>query len=569
MKQEVSAESKAPLTYCPPLARVRHSRTKESAKPESSTAVSPVLKAKTRPVVPEANSVHKPRRSPSLNRLKPGEDVGAQKGRETDETRLTGRPSYKTVEQHARIRRRADPACKSSDADTDIKRNELLLRLEESEILVNSLQSEVSGLKAQFEKLQSLNVELESQNRQFREDLATAEAKISTLSSHHKRDSNEEKSESPGFRAVQKLIANKLEQFRVKKEPSDGIEAVQLHPMASEPPTKIAEVQSKGSRNVPIPVQPPPPPPMPQSKTAVGVPSPPPLPPRRGPVRTATMQKAPALVEFYHSLAKYDGKKDHQGTGNCSNHGVIHAHSSIVGEIQNRSSHLLAIKADIETRGDFIRSLIQKVKDAAYANIEDVLIFVEWLDRELASLSDERAVLKHFDWPEKKADAMREAAIEYRDLKRLQSEISSYQDDPSTSCEVELKKMGNLLDKSERSIQRLIKLRDLTMPLCEACKIPTDWMLDSGIISKIKSATVKLAKLYLKRVSMELESTRHSERESVQEEALLRQCIRFAYRAHQFAGGLDPETMCAFEEMRRRVPTHWGGSRELIPGMAS
>ncbi|XP_068660831.1 INCREASED PETAL GROWTH ANISOTROPY 1-like protein 2 [Aristolochia californica] len=338
--------------------------------------------------------------------------------------------------------------------------------------------------------------------------------------------------------------------------------------MASEPATMISEVQSKGSQNVPIPVPPPPPPPMPQSKLAVRVPSQPPLPPHRGPVRTATVQKAPALVEFYHSLAKCDGKKNHQGSGNGGNRGVINAHSSIVVEIQNRSSHLLAIKADIETKGDFIRSLIQKVKDAAYANIEDVLTFIEWLDRELASLSDERAVLKHFDWPERKADAMREAAMEYRDLKRLQSEISFYEDDPSMSWEVALKKMADLLDKSERSIQRLIKLRDLTMASYRDCKIPTDWMLGSGIISKIKAATVKLTKLYLKRVSVELESTRHSERESVQE-ALLSQCIRFAYRAHQFAGGLDSETMCAFEEMRQRVPTHWGGSRELIPGLAS
>ncbi|XP_068659854.1 INCREASED PETAL GROWTH ANISOTROPY 1-like protein 2, partial [Aristolochia californica] len=227
MKQEVSSETRAPLRQSPPLARVRSSRTKESAKPESSNAVSSVQKTKTRQVVPEGNSVHKPKRSPSLNRLKPGEDLGAQKERETEDTRLSGRPSYKTVEQHARIRRRADPACKSSDVDADTKINELQSRLEESENLVKSLQSEVSGLKGQLEKLQSLNVVLDSQNRQFREDLAAAEAKISTLSIHQKRDPNDEKSESPGFREVQKLIVNKLEQFRVKRESSDGIKSVQ------------------------------------------------------------------------------------------------------------------------------------------------------------------------------------------------------------------------------------------------------------------------------------------------------------------------------------------------------
>ena len=36
---------------------------------------------------------------------------------------------------------------------------------------------------------------------------------------------------------------------------------------------------------------------------------------------------------------------------------------------------------------------------------------------------DERAVLKHFDWPEAKADALREASFEYQDLARLQADL--------------------------------------------------------------------------------------------------------------------------------------------------
>jgi len=61
--------------------------------------------------------------------------------------------------------------------------------------------------------------------------------------------------------------------------------------------------------------------------------------------------------------------------------------------------------------------------------------------------ADERAVLKHFNWPERKADALREAAFEYRDLKRLLDEVSSFEDDVSLSCEATLKKTTALLDK--------------------------------------------------------------------------------------------------------------------------
>ncbi|KAJ0614556.1 putative protein CHUP1 [Helianthus annuus] len=49
------------------------------------------------------------------------------------------------------------------------------------------------------------------------------------------------------------------------------------------------------------------------------------------------------------------------------------------------------------------------------------LFAVKYIKRQ--SKVDERAVLKHFDWPEKKADTLREAAFAYRNLKKLEHEI--------------------------------------------------------------------------------------------------------------------------------------------------
>lgn len=60
---------------------------------------------------------------------------------------------------------------------------------------------------------------------------------------------------------------------------------------------------------------------------------------------------------------------------------------------------------------------------------------------------DERAVLKHFDWPEKKADTLREAAFGYRDLMKLDSEVSHYKDDSHVPCDIALKKMVTLSEK--------------------------------------------------------------------------------------------------------------------------
>ena len=46
----------------------------------------------------------------------------------------------------------------------------------------------------------------------------------------------------------------------------------------------------------------------------------------------------------------------------------------------------MQINADVETQGDFVRSLIREVRRATYTNIEDVVSFVKWLDNEISFL---------------------------------------------------------------------------------------------------------------------------------------------------------------------------------------
>ncbi|TXG48224.1 hypothetical protein EZV62_027518 [Acer yangbiense] len=310
-------------------------------------------------------------------------------------------------------------------------------------------------------------------------------------------------------------------------------------------------------------------------------PPPPPLPAPKLSVKSGVVQRAPQVVEFYHSLMKRDSRKEASNGGICEVPDVANVRSSMIGEIENRSSHLLAIKADIATQGEFVNSLIREVNNAVYQNIEDVDAFVKWLDDELCFLVDERAVLKHFDWPEKKADTLREAAFGYRDLKKLESEVIYYKDDPRVPCDIALKKMVALSEKMERTVYNLLRTRDYLMRNCREFRIPTDWMLDNGIISKIKFGSVKLAKKYMKRVAMELQLKTGMEKDPAMDYMLL-QGVRFAFRIHQssfsshdrnilnlkippftslvvfdepipcseFAGGFDAETMHAFEELR-------------------
>lgn len=56
-------------------------------------------------------------------------------------------------------------------------------------------------------------------------------------------------------------------------------------------------------------------------------------------------------------------------------------------------------------------------------------------------------MLKHFDWPEVKADALREAAFEYQDLAKLEKDLADFKDDPNLGTEDALKKMHAELEK--------------------------------------------------------------------------------------------------------------------------
>ncbi|CAF2234807.1 hypothetical protein YC2023_095080 [Brassica napus] len=314
-------------------------------------------------------------------------------------------------------------------------------------------------------------------------------------------------------------------------------------------------------RTSPPPPPPPPPPlfrppPPPPSVSKAPPPPPPPPPPKSLNIASAKVRRVPEVVEFYHSLMRRDSINSRRdstgGGGNAAAEAVLASSNArdMIGEIENRSVYLLAIKTDVETQGEFIRFLIKEVENAAFSDIEDVVPFVKWLDDELSYLVDERAVLKHFEWPEQKADALREAAFCYFDLKKLISEASRFREDPRQPSGSALKKMQALFEKLEHGVYTLSRMKESAATKFKTFQIPVDWMLETGITSQIKLASVKLAMKYMKRVSAELEAIGGG---GPEEEELIVQGVRFAFRVHQFAGGFDAETMRAFQELRDKA----------------
>ena len=96
-------------------------------------------------------------------------------GRDGEEVKVMGRSRHRPV-----VNQLAQPPPPEGSVP-DCKTKELQEKVEVSQNLIDNLQSEVLGLKAELEKAQSVNLDLQSLNAKLTEDLAAALAKINVL----------------------------------------------------------------------------------------------------------------------------------------------------------------------------------------------------------------------------------------------------------------------------------------------------------------------------------------------------------------------------------------------------
>lgn len=414
---------------------------------------------------------------------------------------------------------------------------------------------EITLLRRQLEASLVSNISLAKENEELRQEVARLKAQVSTLKAHnHERKSMLWKKlqnsmdgsnnidvlqQKPSFfvnlSSGQNQAAEKLHQkhdfleSEVTKERPQKAPTPPPSPPSLTSPAFLKEVKEHKVSSPPSQAPPPPPPPLP-SKALVG---------------SKAVRRVPEVMELYRTLTRRDANTESK-TGHAKAPALALTRN-MIGEIENRSTYISAVKIEVETQAEFINFLIREVESAAHKKISDVEAFVNWLDEQLSSLVDERAVLKHFlQWPERKADTLREAAFNYRDLRNLKTEVSSFEDNPKEPLSQAMRRMQELQDRLERSVNNIERTRENTGKRYRDFKIPWDWMLDTGLIGEMKLSSLRLAKEYMKRITKELQS------EFVREENdLLLQGVRFAYRIHQFAGGFDGETIHVFQEQKR------------------
>ncbi|KAL9243895.1 hypothetical protein vseg_017732 [Gypsophila vaccaria] len=383
--------------------------------------------------------------------------------------------------------------------------------------------AEITFLVEDIEAILEMNRILESENQELKQEVARLKSHISSLKAHD----NERKSML--WKKIQFPRNADTVQAR-KQDPALG-------PISTKNP-RLACTQF-GAPVSPKVVQkgpPPPPPPLP-SKSLIGS-------------AMSGVQRVPGVSEFYRWLNKKNVQVEKRG--NVAGSGAENNPRNMIGEIENRSTYLSAVKLDVEMQREFINFIIQEVQAATFKDIKAVEDFVKWLDRELSCLVDERAVLKHFpEWPERRTDSLREAAGFYRDLKSIESEILMHKDNPKQLLHKSLGRIQALQDRLERVMSNTERVRDGAMRRYKELQIPCDWMLDIGLIGQIKLLSLKLAREYIQRVVAEVQSPK-----STNADDIIHQAARFAYRVHQFAGGFDKDTLCIFDDLKQLHTTY-------------
>ena len=269
------------------------------------------------------------------------------------------------------------------------------------------------------------------------------------------------------------------------------------------------------------------------------------------------MRRAPEVVAMYQELRKAligekGGGKSGQKSGKGGAQGSAEA-GDFRAEIEGKSAYITAVKRDVEDYADFIRQLAGEVRRLRASSMPDLCTFVDVLDEALDVLTDERAVLKSFDWPEARADAMREATHVFRELSDLRHKAGAWAIGPD-ACEAECSRIQSYFEKVHQRVEKLVITLDADQKRFREHGVP--W--DASILKELKDSTLRLAQLYMARVAQEVQSVKRAaglrsprgSKAATRAHTLLVGAVRFGFRVHQFVGGFDGATLKSFHELK-------------------
>eukprot|EP00210_Caulerpa_lentillifera_P002832 g2706.t1 len=311
---------------------------------------------------------------------------------------------------------------------------------------------------------------------------------------------------------------------------------------------------------------PPPPPPPPPGKKKPGAKGGPPPPPGGRKKAGDGLTRAPEVIAMFQEMRKaLLGSATKTSGGGKKLGGGTADPGALMDELSKNSKYAAQVQADIEKYGDMIPQLITEVSTFEAKTMLDMIEFVKRVDSVLSELSDETAVLKQFDWPQRYYTMM-EAKGLYEELEKMKRTFSPWKKTENKAT-AELQIIQKFMDKSKTRVDVILRTKDADEKKFKDNKIP--W--NGKIFTEVKIASLSPLIVYMEVVLEEVKSLMSSvpaEEGPVRKKALdkslehLRGAITFAFKVHQFAGGFTEACSLKFAEISvktREIRNEIGG----------
>ncbi|CAI0549816.1 unnamed protein product [Linum tenue] len=299
------------------------------------------------------------------------------------------------------------------------------------------------------------------------------------------------------------------------------------------PPPPIPEAPKKG-------LMPPPPPPLGMGKLL-------------RPKNNTRLKRSILMVYVYQVLRKKEeghvgpksnktvqGKRSKIG----SNAGAKQGMADAIQEITKKSTYYQQIEADAKKYAPLVMEIKAAISVFETKNMEELVKFLSYVEKNLENLSDETQVLARFEeFPIKKLEALRGAGALYLKLKAMSKNLKNWKIAPP---------IGHLLDKIEsyfNKIKREIEMLELNKDEESKRFKSNNIHFDFNVIVQVKESMVDVSSGCMELALKEWREAKISKESNgsgmklkghaTTSGRVLWRTFQFAYRVYSFAGGQD------------------------------
>ena len=246
----------------------------------------------------------------------------------------------------------------------------------------------------------------------------------------------------------------------------------------------------------------------------------------------------------------------------------MHTSTDIKAEIEQRSSFQKQVQADKREYMPMLEKLAGEVQSFVPQSVDDVVALALRVDTALMPLCDETLVLKGLDfWPQARLDIIREIAARIGEIRQLQRvlDVKGTGWVAKAGIMEEVSSVLSQYTKLTSQVEWLEKQAARDRALLQQLQLPPDSL-------SREVATAKLSSLGAVKYVMQMGLTASSRLVEAREQGavpaatlahhqktvvnVLEHGMRLGFRCHQFAGGLDKESVGLFHQVRQCLELH-------------